>query len=155
MTLKTFAKTGAYAASCMMIAGLAGCGMVDDVQMNGKLFDALGVNSTGSVKKEAKVAERQPLIVPPGLDKLPTPGANGAAAQANAIPGVEDHDVKKIVSQEALQNQQAEYCKVHYEQAKQHGDNNADLAEGPMGPCRGSVFSAVKKLTGGEGEEAQ
>lgn len=153
MTLKTFAKIGTTLASVLVIAGLAGCGMVDDVQMNGKIFDAIGMN-TGSVKKEAKVAERQPLIVPPGLDKLPTPGANGASAQSNAIPGVEDHDAKKVVSQEALQNQQAEYCKVHYEQAKQHGDNNADLAEGPMGPCRGSVFSAVKKLNG-EGEEPQ
>jgi hypothetical protein len=154
MTLKTFAKMGARAASVLMIVGLAGCGMVDDVQMNGKIFDAVGLNSTGSVKKEAKVAERQPLVVPPGLDKLPEPGANGAAVQANVIPGIEDHDVKKVVSQEALQNQQAEYCKVNYEQAQQRGDNNADLATGPLGPCRGSVFSAVKKWNG-EGEEAQ
>jgi hypothetical protein len=154
MTLKTFAKIGAFAASVMMVVSFAGCGMVDDVQMNGKIFDALGVNSTGSVKKEAKVAERQPLVIPPGLDKLPEPGANGAAAQANVIPGVEDHDAKKVVSQEALQKQQAEYCKVHYEQAKAHGDNNADLAEGPLGPCRGSVFSAIKKWNG-EGEEPQ
>jgi hypothetical protein len=152
MTLKTFAKMGAALASALVITGLAGCGMVDDFQMNGKIFDAMGMN-TGSVKKEAKVAERQPLVIPPGLDKLPEPGANGAA-QANLIPGVEDHDAKKNVSQEALENQQAAYCKVNYEQAKQRGDNNADLAEGPLGPCRGSVFSAIKKINGEE-EPAQ
>jgi hypothetical protein len=128
--------------------------MIDDVQLNGKIFDAVGLNNTGSVKKEAKVAERAPLVVPPGLDRLPEPGSNGAA-QANAVPGVEDHDAKRTTSQAALEKQQAEYCKVNYEQAKQRGDNNTDLAEGPLGPCRASAFSAVKKWTSGAGEEAQ
>jgi hypothetical protein len=149
MTLKTFVK---FACAAVAAAALSGCGL-DDIQLNGKIFDAVGMN-TGSVQKEAKVAERAPLVVPPGLDKLPVPGANGAAAEANTIPGVEDHDAKAVTSQAELEKQQAEYCKVNYEQAKQHGDNNADLATGPLGPCRGSVFSAIKKWNG-EGEAAQ
>jgi hypothetical protein len=154
MPLNLIAKLSFGAVAMAMVAGLAGCGMVDDVQLNGKLFDAVGLNSTGSVKKEAKVAERSPLVVPPGLDRLPEPGANGAALAA-AVPGVEDHDAKRTVSQEALQKQQAEYCKVNYDQAIQRGDNNADLAVGPMGPCRGSIMSSVKKWTAGDEEQAQ
>lgn len=129
----------------MASLALAGCSL-DDIQLNGKIFDAMGVNNTGSVKKEAKVAERQPLVVPPGLDQLPEPGSAGA--QASAIPGVEDYDAKHQTSQADLEKKQAEYCRINYEEAKQRGDNNADLATGPLGPCRGSVFSAVKKWTG-------
>lgn len=149
MTLKSIAKVAACA---LFVTALSGCG-ADDFQLNGKLFDAVGLN-TGSVKKsEPKVVERAPLVVPPGLDKLPVPGANGAA-QADAIPGVEDHDAKNKVDHAELEKQQAEYCKVNYEQAKQHGDSNADLATGPLGPCRGSVLSAIKNWNSGD-EDAQ
>jgi hypothetical protein len=145
MTLKIFVKLSCAAAAA---AVLSGCGMVDDVQLNGKIFDAVGMN-TGSVKKEAKVTERAPLVVPPSLDKLPEPGANGAA-QADAVPGVEDHDAKQVTSQAELEKQQAEYCKVNYEQAMQRGDTSAESATGPLGPCRASVFSAIKKWTSGD-----
>ena len=154
MTLNSFAKTCVRTTALAAVLALAGCGMVDDVQLNGKLFDAAGLNNTGSVKKEAKVAERAPLIIPPGLDKLPEPGANGAA-QANAIPGVEDHDAKRTLSQEALEKQQADYCKANYQQAIQRGDGNADLATGPLGPCRASALSAIKKWNSTDGDGAQ
>ena len=42
-----------------------------------------------------------------------------------------------------MKKQQADYCKVNYEQAKQRGDNNADLAEGPLGPV--PRFRAVSR----------
>ena len=45
-----------------------------------------------------------------------------------------------------LERQQAEYCKKNYEDAKAHGDETAaDLAAGPLGPCRGSVLTAIEK----------
>ncbi len=139
----------------IVTGGVTGCGL-DDIQLNGKIFDAVGMNNTGSVKKEVKVRERQPLIVPPGLEQLPQPGTGATAAQANDIQGVQDHDAKRQVNQAQLEKQQADYCKVNYEQATAHGDNNADLASGPLGPCRGSALSAVKKWTSGnEAEEAQ
>lgn len=150
MALKTLVKMIVHGAALAAALALSGCGL-DDIQLNGKLFDAMGVNSTGSVKKEATVRERQPLVVPPGLDKLPEPGAS----QAAAIPEIQDHDAKHQVTQAALEKQQADYCKVNYEQAKQRGDNNADLAEGPLGPCRGSVLSAVKKWNSSDDADAQ
>jgi hypothetical protein len=154
MLLKMLRKNAVLCATAVvMTAGFSGCGLVDDVQLNGKIFDAVGLNSTGSVKKEAKIAERSPLVVPPGLDKLPEPGANGLA-QAGGVAGIVDHDAKRQISKADLEKQQADYCKVHYEQAKAHGDNNADLAEGPMGPCRASVMTSMKKWTG-DSDEAQ
>ncbi len=132
MSLKIYAKNAARVASLVALAALSGCG-VDDIQLNGKIFDAMGVNNTSSVKKEVTVRERSPLVVPPGLEKLPEPGSQ-AALQADAIAEIKDYDASRQKSQADLERQQAEYCKVHYEQAK---------------------VTAIKKWNAPEEEEAQ
>ena len=148
MALKTIGKTALLAALALALPGLAGCSM-DDVQLNGKVFDAMGMNTTGSVKKDdPKMAAREPLVVPPGLDSLPPPGS-GKEAQPT-LAEIQDPDRNQKVSKAELEKQQAEYCKVHYDQARAQGDNNADLATGPLGPCQQSIFSAVKKWTSGD-----
>ena len=148
MALKTIGKTALLAALALALPGLAGCSM-DDVQLNGKVFDAMGMNTTGSVKKDdPKMAAREPLVVPPGLDSLPPPGS-GKEAQPT-LAEIQDPDRNQKVSKAELEKQQAEYCKVHYDQARAQGDDNADLATGPLGPCQQSIFSAVKKWTSGD-----
>ncbi len=122
---------------------LAGCGL-DDIQLNGKMFDMVGLGATSSVKKgDPQMAIRQPLVVPPGLESLPPPGSG--KAEQPALADIQDPDAKQKVSQTDLQRQQDEYCKVNYEQAKLRGDDNADLAKGPLGPCQGSIFTAIKQ----------
>ena len=75
MSLKTIAKSALLAVLAVALPGLAGCSM-DDIQLNGKVFDAMGMNTTGSVKSgDPKMAVREPLVVPPGLDSLPPPGS--------------------------------------------------------------------------------
>jgi hypothetical protein len=148
MALKTIGKTALLAALALALPGLAGCSM-DDVQLNGKVFDAMGMNTTGSVKKDdPKMAAREPLVVPPGLDSLPPPGSSKEAQPT--LAEIQDPDRNQKVSKAELEKQQAEYCKVHYDQAKTQGDDNADLATGPLGPCQQSIFSAVKKWTSGD-----
>lgn len=132
-----------------LMLGLAGCGL-DDVQMNGKIFDALGVNSVSEAKKTPQMAARSPLVVPPGLDRLPEPGTGGSAP---ALADIQDPDEKKKVSRAELERQQEEYCKVHYEDAKVRGDQDAVLAEGPLGPCHNSIFSAAKNLMKGDEDQ--
>lgn len=151
MLLKLQAKSAVCAVSALALSCLSGCG-VDDVQLNGKIFDVVGMN-TGSVKaKEPKLAERQPLIVPPGLENLPQPGSG--KAEQPVLAGVEDVDAKRQTSRADLEKQQAEYCKKNYELAKVHGAEDAENAAGPLGPCRGSILSAIKKWNGdGEAEE--
>lgn len=151
MSLIPTAKTAVRVAVVSAAVLLSGCGM-DDIQLNGKIFDAVGLNSTGSVKKEPTIAARAPLVVPPSTEQLPQPGS-GAAQDAAGIAGVVDADARKQVSQSDLQRQQADYCRVHYDEAKMRGDNDADLAEGPLGPCRNSVFSAIKKWNSGDDDQ--
>jgi len=134
-------------AACLAL-GVAGCGS-DDIQLNGGIFDAVGLNDTKK-SGDPKLAERAPLVVPPSLDRLPAPGE---APQPAQIADIKDPDAMKKLSQADLEAKQAEYCKVNYDQAIAHGDEaTAANAEGPMGPCRKSVLTAIKKWNG-EGQE--
>ncbi|HET6390526.1 hypothetical protein [Hyphomicrobium sp.] len=125
---------------------LAGCGGFDGVQLNGKVFDVMGLNG-GAPQGDPKLAARQPLVVPPGLESLPPPGSG--KAEAPTLAEIQDPDKKLKVSQADLERQQAEYCKKNYEEPKMRGDATADSASGPLGSCHGSILTAVKKWTTG------
>jgi len=140
-------------AACLAL-GVAGCSS-DDIQFNGGIFDAVGLSDAAKAKsKEAKVAERPGLVVPPSLDRLPPPGE--AAPESPQVAAIKDPDAMKKLSQEELQRQQAEYCKVNYEQAMARGDEATALnAVGPLGQCRPSVLTAIKKINSGDTEDGQ
>jgi hypothetical protein len=133
--------------------GLGGCAM-DDVQFNGGIFDAMGLSDSAKAKLrhgDPQIAERAPLVVPPSLERLPAPGEQ-PGSQDQKLAAIQDPDEVKKVSKEELERKQAEYCKVHYEDAKTRGDETALNAEGPLGPCRPSVLTAIKKWNAGDSE---
>ena len=126
---------------------LSGCG-AGDVQLNGKVFDALGsLVGSGGANEEAKIAPRAGLVVPPGLENLPKPGSSASVPDGD-LAQIQDFDRKKVVDNSALEAKQREYCKVHYEQAKARGDSTADLATGPMGSCRPSAMNFINVVNG-------
>lgn len=135
----------------LLAVSLAGCGGFDGVELNGKIFDAMGVNNT-SAPREPKMAQRSGLVVPPSTEALPAPGSGQSTAAAD-VAALQDPDKVANVSQAEKERQQAEYCKVHYEQAMARGDQNADMAQGPLGPCKGSVLTALQKWQSGGSEE--
>lgn len=125
---------------------LAGCSM-DDVEFNGGLFNAMGVGQKTKAA-EPKMAARTGLVLPPNLERLPSPGEQPGGAPAD-LAAINDPDRANEVSREDLERQQAAYCEKNYHQAIAHGDRtSADLAEGPLGPCRGSFMSIVNKPDG-------
>lgn len=137
--------------SCALALG--GCS-ADDVELNGKIFDVVGLNTAKTRSAEPKMAARAPLVMPPNPERVPEPGLP-PEAQASDVASLADPDKVAKTSQAELERQQAEYCKKNYELAKAHGDNNADLASGPLGPCRGSVLTAIKNFTTDEPVEGQ
>jgi hypothetical protein len=148
------ARSALYAFAATLAVSLGGCGGFDGVQLNGKIFDAMGM-SGDSAAKEPKMAQRTGLVVPPSTTgALPVPGS-GQDPQAADVAALQDPDKLAHISQEEKQRQQDAYCKVNYEQAKARGDDNADLAEGPLGPCKGSVITALKKWQGGGGDDEE
>jgi hypothetical protein len=127
---------------------------MDDVQFNGGVFDAVGLSDSARAKSKSgdpKLAERAPLVVPPTLDKLPQPGEAEPAANSQ-IASIHDPDAAKKASKEELERQQAAYCREHYEIPKSRGDDSADSAEGPLGPCRPSVLTSFKKWNSDDSE---
>lgn len=135
------ARIGARAALLPVLAVLAGCS-ADEVQFEGKIFDAMGMNNP-TKRSEPKMKDRAGLVVPPNLNRIPQPGAP-ADSLSGDLAALNDPDRKKETSRAELERQQAEYCKVHYEQALARGDTNADLARGPLGECRKSAISAFQ-----------
>lgn len=113
---------------------------MDDVQLNGGIFDAVGLNDTKK-SGDPKLAERAPLVVPPSLDRLPAPGE---APPPTQIAGITDPDAAKQKSREELEKQQAEYCEKNYDDPMRRGEE-VSMVEGPLGPCRKSVLTAIKK----------
>lgn len=140
------AKKGALLLSVLpLMTFLGGCAM-DDIEFNGGLFNAVGIGGNKVKSAEPKMAARAPLIIPPTVDRVPEPGTPPEAAANDVAAALEDPDKKAQVTKADLERQQAEYCKKNYELAKAHGDETgADLAAGPLGPCRGSVLTAIEK----------
>ncbi len=121
--------------------GVAGCSS-DDIQFNGGIFDAVGLSDAGKTKGgDPKLAERAPLVVPPSLDRLPPPGE---APPPSQIADIKDPDAAKQKSRAELEAQQEAYCAKNYDDAKMRGEEAA-MVEGPLGPCRKSVLTAIKK----------
>ncbi len=136
----------ALAAAPALLGGCADGG----IQFNGKIFDAVGLNSA-SKPKEARVAERAPLVVPPGLDRLPPPGSGGETETA-ALADIKDDDAGKLATEEDRQRAQAEYCKKNYELPKAQGQE-VDSVKGPLGDCRRSIFTSLPNILGSSSSE--
>jgi hypothetical protein len=148
MHLKTLSKAVRAGAVAVLAAGVSACG-VDGVELNGKIFDAMGVNSAPE-KKDVKLAERQPLVVPPRMAALPEPGSGSSETQ---LAEVKDHDADIEISQEELAKRQAEYCRKHYDANLAVSDASVDNVKGPAGPCRKSILSAVSQFNSSSDEE--
>lgn len=134
-----------WAAACATVIGLAGCGGIDGIELNGKIFDALGV-STGSLgpRPEPKVEQRSPLVLPPVADRLPEPGSAPAPAVAGNVQSWPvDRDQKKIADAAEAKKKQEEHCQDGNWKEKAMRDEAA-ASQGPSGGC-GSIFSALSK----------
>jgi hypothetical protein len=126
-----------------LACALPGCG-IDGVELNGKIFDALGVSTSAlGPKPEPKLAQRAPLVLPPDPNKLPEPGSAEAPAIADAN-WPKDREQQRIASAAEAKRKQDEYCRDGNWKEKAMGDEAAAAAAGPSGSC-GSIFSAISK----------
>lgn len=144
MTLKSLLKFAKAAACAAVAVGVSACGF-DGVQLNGKIFDAVGLNSSGP-QEEVKLKERQQLVVPPHMAALPQPGSGKNAT--TDIAEIKDHDAELKRSPEELAAAQKAYCDKHYNENAAINDPALDNVTGPAGPCRKSILSNVKIITG-------
>jgi len=144
--------------SKLLAVAAAGCSLAacspGDVELNGKLFDAVGLSGPATKSAEPKVAARNGLVVPPNTGSLPVPGSGFEPSADADIAFINDPDRKKTVDRAQLEREQAEFCKKNYEDPKARGDDTVDGVVGPAGPCRPSILSVVKVFPGNAGADA-
>lgn len=132
----------------VVLLALAGCGGVDGVQFEGKMFEAVGLTGALGKRAEPKTEVRAPLVLPPATEQLPEPGQLAAAPAQPHIAWPDDPDKRKAASESAKKTAQTEYCRDGNWKEKAMGDEIGSR-EGPSGTC-GSIFSVLGKSLFGE-----
>jgi hypothetical protein len=137
------ASTAAFAATLV----LGGCS--DGIEVNGKLFDWLGVSSAAmeQSKREPQVAARAPLVLPPNSNRLPAPGSE--QEDPTTIAALNDPDRKKAAAAKERERLHLAYCRGEIQwKDRVHNPDNAAGNKSPYGPCPslfGDVTSNVNK----------
>lgn len=133
---------GCVTAVVMAFAALVGGCSAGDVELNGSVFDTLGVGSKAqSSSKVAQAPIRQGLVVPPDLERLPQPGSGSADAVVATEAMPVDPEQRRVASAAQAEREHRAYC----EKALQQARINRDLSpvKGPLGRCDGSVLDNI------------
>jgi hypothetical protein len=130
---------GVMMAGALVIAALgSGCG-IDGVELNGAVFDYLGVSEAAQSKpREAKVAERPGIVLPPQLDRLPEPAS---APPQEAWP--KDSEERTIVATASLDREHDEFCRQALWKARVESGPEPPPIKGPKGLCNPSILKAL------------
>jgi hypothetical protein len=140
MPLRPFIAQCAIAAAVFLPLLLAGCGGIDGVELNGKIFDALGVSSSSQTKSEPQMAERAPLIVPPSVTRLPEPGSGQSASQD--VAALSDPELRKEAAAKERQRLHEAYCRGEIQwKDKVYKAGDAAAPRSPYGAC--GIFGVV------------
>jgi hypothetical protein len=120
-----------------IVPSLALGGCLEGTELNGKVFDLLGVSSSAQEKSRAEpqMARRTGLVLPPNAQRLPAPGSDDeAAAAAPALASLNDPEkVKANAAAERARLHKA-YCTGDLSWKEQIKDRDA-LPKSPYGPC--------------------
>jgi hypothetical protein len=137
------ARLAAGVTTALAVA-LSGCSM-GDIELNGKIFDALGVSSASQTgKKEPRLAARPTLVLPPNPDALPDPTtipAPIAVADDPSWPKDPD-DARRSAAVDGARKQE-EFCRQDGNWREKAMRDEVGSTSGPGGNCSGNIFSAI------------
>src|SRR5262245_566998 len=133
------ASTAAFAATLV----LGGCS--DGLEVNGKLFDWMGISSSAmeQSKREPQVAARAPLVLPPSNNRLPAPGSG----QDQDIASLNDPDLKKAAAAKERERLHQAYCRgeIQWKEKIQKPDDSG-VNRSPYGPCTGLLGDLTNNI---------
>jgi hypothetical protein len=118
---------------------LTGCA-AGDVEMNGAIFDYLGMGKAGPAKV-SQAAERQALVLPPSLERLPAPGSGAANAAATGLAMPVNPETKVSLAAADQKRQQTEFCDKAMMRAKL--SREIGTIQGPFGACNPSALEGL------------
>jgi hypothetical protein len=125
------ASTAAFVATLV----LGGCS--DGIEVNGKLFDWMGISSSAmeQSKREPQVAARAPLVLPPNSSRLPAPGSE-QDQDPSTLAALNDPDRKKAEAAKERQRLHLAYCRGEIQwKERVHNKDDATGNRSPYGPC--------------------
>jgi len=93
--------------SLIGVLSLGGCAG-DDIQFEGKIFEAVGLDGQFSKREDPIVRERAPIVMPP-VAKLPEPGKRARVVEDMQWPDDPDERAKRVVSAKELERKK--YCR--------------------------------------------
>jgi hypothetical protein len=124
------------ATAAVLGATLALGGCSDSLDVNGKIFDWMGVSTAAMEKKqrEPQMAARTPLVLPPNSERLPEPGSGQtSSSDLAALNDPEEVKARKAKEREA---QHLAYCRGDAQwKEKAYNPNSATPNRSPYGPC--------------------
>jgi hypothetical protein len=132
----------AIASAIIGALALGGCS-AGDVELNGAVFDYLGVSSkTQASKAQPRLGPRAGLVVPPNTEKLPEPGSGVETA---SVPSADqwptDPDEARKNQANELERKHAAFCQDALWRARAAGQT--DPVRGPNGLCTPSILTTV------------
>jgi hypothetical protein len=121
--------TGGLVASALLLGGCS-----DGVELNGKIFDWMGVSPAAQEARtsEPKLAERAPLVMPPNSNRLPEPGSGVEPANI-AFP--DDPEQRKVREAKERERLHMAYCRGELQWKERAFDKDAPAPRSPYGPC--------------------
>jgi hypothetical protein len=118
---------------------LGGC--MEGTEVNGKIFDLLGVSTAAQnqAKAEPKMAQRTGLVLPPNATRLPAPGTGDEPA---TVASLNDPDKVKANAAAERERLHKAYCSGDLSWKQQIRDPNS-IPTSPYGSC--SSFTQLNK----------
>ena len=146
MPLRQYLTQMCAAAAVALTLALSGCGGVDGVEFNGKIFDWLGVSDAAQQKVEPKMADRAPLVVPPSVTRLPDPGSGRTSDEQ--VAALNDPELRKQAAAKERQRLHEAYCSGEIQwKDKAFKPQDVGANRSPYGTCGilGNVTTNVNK----------
>ena len=111
MPLRQYLRQISTAAAFAAGLALGGCSNIDGFELNGKLFDMMGISSASQDKtqRDPKMADRPPLVVPPSVTRLPEPGSGKTTSED--VAALNDPELRKQAAAKERERLHLAYCR--------------------------------------------
>lgn len=136
-------RLGRWLAANAVASTLLLFGCADGVELNGKVFDMIGVSPAAQEARrtEPRLAERAPLVLPPDVSRLPEPGSDAAPAAAQ-VAWPDDPEQRRVREAQERERLHLAYCRGDAQWKERAHNKDATTPRSPYGPCP-SLFGNV------------
>ena len=142
MIVRSFASVATVALVATIVSGCSG---VDGVELNGKMFDWMGVSEAAKKAnaREPRLPSRAGLVMPPDVNRLPEPGSE--TNPNDATVALADPDKKKALAAAERERLHKAYCsgEMDWKERTRTRASEQDAPKSPYGPC--SILGGMAK----------